>query len=166
MTMYPLEMRRLAEEQALNILRQSHGWLQEWITTLKNMSLAFWTTQPYGDGQANTLTGWRASMLEKRNKLQDWRNGYAKDIEARLGSDYVEALDGAITSYTNLMNHMKTLAQSNYWDSTANEVKPSEVSQTDRNALAADFEDELPAAVSLACAPSFALTITADLTVS
>jgi hypothetical protein len=142
MTVYKLTALKEAEEFVKKLLESYWTSLDGISKNLEDTALSCWTAED-GGGRDITLYALKRLLNSDKNRLDTFATNYGKKFAVRYGPLYHYQLQGLITSLGNIVTHINTLVQSNYWDSSAGKAHVSEVSQTDRDQLASDIDDEL-----------------------
>lgn len=130
---YAINKQRLAEDRVIPFLHQLHRDATQWKDRLLDAS--------------RTLNVYR--ILQKRNNYNATRTDL-NTFKAANGTwfdgtypDYADPLTGAIASLGNIIIHIDTLVAASYTDAETGEPILMDVTQGDRNTLAADIGDEL-----------------------
>lgn len=142
MTVYKMTAFNNANQDVVRKLYTYWSVLDTYTDILEDTGKTVWTAED-GANRDLTLYALKRTLNNDKTMLDNFKTNYGEWFSVEYGPIYYLQLLGLIDSLGNIVTHINSLVTSNYWDSSAGKANVSEVSQSDRNQLATDIDDEL-----------------------
>jgi len=129
---YKITKCRLAWETVIPELNRAWTKVTNFKDNLENTSLTITTTM---------VISQRDYYNTKKTQLTNFNTNYGTWFDSTF-PDWASQMDGVILSLGNIIDHINTMIETNYWDTETGKPIITDVSQAHRNQLAIHIGDE------------------------